>query len=82
MERKVNKYLFLFLRPNVRLKCYMGAAMLCGVSVPNIGVWLPGSPPHRPRPAPHCSTATMNTGHSNVIHFYLFSQVEMCPSAD
>ena len=64
MERKVNKYLFIFLRPNVRLKCYMGAAMLCGVSVPNIGVWLPGSPPPPPTPSTalqHRNNQLMNT---------------------
>ena len=66
MERKVNKYLFTFLTPNVRLKCYLGhlgAPMLCGVSVPNIGVWLPGSPsPPTPSTAlQHRNNQLMNT---------------------
>ena len=44
---------------NVRL---LGAAMLCGVSVPNIGVWQPGSPPPPPTPSTqHRNNELMNT---------------------
>ena len=58
---------------NVRL---LGAAMLCGVSVPNIGVWQPGSPPPPPTPstAPHHRiNELMNTSHSNMIHLSIFA---------